>query len=89
MLKLEIHCEKVPKTAENFIELCEHKYYNGLSFHRLIKDFMIQGGDPDGTGKGGMSYFGKKFEDEFHSDLAHVGRGILAMANSGPKTNGS
>ena len=85
----EIHCDKVPKTGENFIELCESKYYKGTKFHRLIKGFMIQGGDPDGTGRGGVSYFGKKFEDEFHPSIPHLGRGILSMANSGENTNGS
>lgn len=88
-MKVEIACNLVPKTGENFIELCEHKYYNGVLFHRLIKNFMIQGGDPDGTGRGGQSYFGSKFEDEFHPSLAHQGRGILSMANSGLNTNGS
>mmetsp|Transcript_41837 Transcript_41837/g.30726 ORF Transcript_41837/g.30726 Transcript_41837/m.30726 type:complete len:89 (+) Transcript_41837:939-1205(+) len=86
---IDIHSESVPKTAENFLELCEMKYYNGVVFHRLIPNFMIQGGDPSGTGKGGESYFGGKFQDEFHQKLLHIGRGVLSMANSGENTNGS
>ena len=89
-IAVEIECHRVPKTGENFLELCEKGYYKGVKFHRLIKNFMIQGGDPDGTGKGGKSYFkGEKFADEFHPGLPHMGRGILSMANSGPNTNGS
>ena len=79
----------MPKTCENFLELCQSGYFKGTKFHRLIKKFMIQGGDPDGTGRGGKSMFGKKFGDEFHPALPHVGRGVLSMANSGPDTNGS
>eukprot|EP00347_Sterkiella_histriomuscorum_P002172 403369189 len=86
---IEIHCDRVPKTGENFLELCENKYFKGTKFHRLIKGFMIQGGDPDGTGRGGKSYFGEKFEDEFHPSIPHMGRGVLSMANSGENTNGS
>src|SRR5574337_1843633 len=77
-----------PKTVKNFIELSKEGYYDGVIFHRIIKDFMIQGGDPTGTGMGGSSIYGEKFEDEF-SDKAFNIRGALSMANAGPNTNGS
>ena len=86
---LLIHADLVPKTSENFLELAESGYYDGLAFHRLVKDFCLQGGDPTGTGSGGESIFGKMFEDEFHPKLTHCKPGILSMANAGPKTNGS
>ena len=88
-LNIELHSDQVPKTCENFIILCKRGYYNNTTFHRLIKNFMIQGGDPTGTGKGGDSMWGKPFEDEFKSNLVHQGRGILSMANSGKDTNKS
>lgn len=89
-VKIEIFCEQVPKTANNFLALCASNYYDGTIFHRNIKGFMIQGGDPTGTGKGGKSvYESGKFEDEFVSSLKHSKRGIVSMANSGPNTNGS
>ncbi|XP_071724152.1 peptidyl-prolyl cis-trans isomerase CYP18-1-like [Rutidosis leptorrhynchoides] len=88
-IKCEIFCDEVPRTAENFLALCASGYYDGTIFHRNIKGFMIQGGDPSGTGKGGMSIWGKKFNDEIRESLKHNARGILAMANSGPNTNGS
>lgn len=88
-INLELHCDVVPKTCENFIALAENGYYDGTIFHRCIKNFMIQGGDPTGTGKGGSSIFGPTFEDEFNPKLKHEGRGQLAMANSGKNTNGS
>ena len=88
-IMINLHCDFVPKTWENFIELCESGYYNKTIFHRLIPNFMIQGGDPTGTGTGGMSYFGKNFEDEFHTKLSHSKRGVVSMANSGANTNGS
>ncbi|MBA3238383.1 MAG: peptidylprolyl isomerase [Parachlamydiaceae bacterium] len=78
-----------PKAVENFLRHTEQGYYNGLIFHRVIKNFMIQGGDPTGTGRGGESVFGKPFEDEVSSDVKFDKTGLLAMANSGPKTNGS
>ena len=80
--------EAAPKAVENFITHSKNGYYNGLTFHRVIEDFMIQGGDPNGTGSGGESIWGTSFEDEFHSKLLNL-RGSLAMANSGPNTNGS
>jgi peptidyl-prolyl cis-trans isomerase-like protein 2 len=88
-LNLELHCDIVPKTCENFLELCEAGYYNNTVFHRLIKNFMIQGGDPTGTGRGGESIWKKSFKDDFKPNLLHSGRGILSMANSGPNTNNS
>ncbi len=88
-IEIELFADKAPKTVENFVGLATKGYYNGVIFHRVIKDFMIQGGDPTGTGRGGESYFGHPFEDEFHQDLKHTGPGILSMANAGPGTNGS
>jgi peptidyl-prolyl cis-trans isomerase B (cyclophilin B) len=80
--------EQAPKTVKNFIELAKKGYYNGVIFHRVIPDFMIQGGDPTGTGMGGESIYGAKFEDEFSKDVFNL-RGALSMANAGPNTNGS
>ncbi|MEE6524844.1 hypothetical protein FKM82_024515 [Ascaphus truei] len=88
-ITLELYWLHAPKTCKNFAELARRGYYNGIKFHRIIKDFMVQGGDPTGTGRGGASIFGKQFEDEIHPDLKFTGAGILAMANSGPDTNGS
>ncbi|KAJ6656526.1 hypothetical protein lerEdw1_003651 [Lerista edwardsae] len=104
-LNLELHCDmvrscfrtllityyqaKTPKTCENFIKLCKKNYYDRTVFHRSIRNFMIQGGDPTGTGTGGESYWGKPFKDEFKPNLSHTGRGILSMANSGPNKNKS
>ncbi|XP_058794061.1 RING-type E3 ubiquitin-protein ligase PPIL2 [Phymastichus coffea] len=88
-LNLELHCDLIPKACENFIKHCQNGYYNGTKFHRSIRNFMIQGGDPTNTGKGGTSIWGKPFEDEFKTNLVHKGRGILSMANSGTNTNGS
>lgn len=80
--------EAAPKAVENFVELSKQGYYDGIIFHRVIKDFMIQGGDPTGTGMGGQSVWGKPFNDEFHPDFHNI-RGALCMANAGPSTNGS
>ncbi|XP_015578514.1 peptidyl-prolyl cis-trans isomerase CYP65 isoform X2 [Ricinus communis] len=88
-LNIELHCDITPRTCENFITLCEQGYYNGVAFHRSIRNFMIQGGDPTGTGRGGESIWGKPFKDEPNSKLLHSGRGVVSMANSGPHTNGS
>lgn len=88
-LNIELHCDITPRTCENFITLCERGYYNGVAFHRNIRNFMIQGGDPTGTGRGGESIWGKPFKDEVNSKLLHSGRGVVSMANSGPHTNGS
>ena len=79
---------EAPKAVENFISLSKKGYYNGLTFHRVINDFMVQSGDPEGTGMGGESIWGKDFEDEFSPNMYHF-RGALAMANSGADTNGS
>ena len=86
--KIRFFPEKAPKTVENFKGLAEKGYYNNLIFHRVIKDFMIQGGDPKGTGTGGESLWGEDFEDEFSEDLFNI-TGAVAMANRGPNTNGS
>ncbi|KAK1927524.1 putative cyclophilin-like peptidyl prolyl cis-trans isomerase [Papiliotrema laurentii] len=86
---VELYTAHAPKTCNNFAKLAERGYYNGVIFHRIIPGFMIQGGDPTGTGRGGTSIYGDKFADEIHPDLRFVGAGILAMANSGPNTNGS
>lgn len=81
--------EVAPKAVENFLRLSEKGYYNGVIFHRVIKNFMIQGGDPQGTGRGGESIFGRPFEDEVSADVKFDKPGLLAMANAGPGTNGS
>ncbi|KDQ16841.1 hypothetical protein BOTBODRAFT_43379 [Botryobasidium botryosum FD-172 SS1] len=88
-ITLELYWDHAPKTCKNFSELAKRGYYNGLIFHRIISDFMVQGGDPTGTGRGGTSIYGGKFEDEINPELRFVGAGILAMANSGPNTNAS
>jgi len=85
-IRLRLHAEKTPKTCANFEKLAQSGFYNGLKFHRVIADFMVQAGCPRGDGTGGPGY---KFEDEFHKDLKHTGPGILSMANAGPNTNGS
>ncbi|XP_023669120.1 peptidyl-prolyl cis-trans isomerase-like 1 [Paramormyrops kingsleyae] len=86
---VELYWKHAPITCKNFAELARRGYYNGTKFHRIIKDFMVQGGDPTGTGRGGASIYGKQFEDELHPELKFTGAGILAMANAGPDTNGS
>ncbi|XP_064483461.1 RING-type E3 ubiquitin-protein ligase PPIL2-like [Ornithodoros turicata] len=88
-LNLELYCNVVPKTCDNFIRLCQKGYYKGTKFHRSIRNFILQGGDPTGTGKGGESVWGKPFKDEIKPNLVHQGRGVLSMANEGPNTNGS
>ncbi|ELK35881.1 Peptidyl-prolyl cis-trans isomerase-like 3 [Myotis davidii] len=88
-IKIEIFCERTPKACENFLALCASNYYNGCIFHRNIKGFMVQTGDPSGTGRGGNSIWGKKFEDEYSEYLKHNVRGVVSMANNGPNTNGS
>ncbi len=85
---INLYPEAAPKAVENFITHAENGYYDGLIFHRVIEDFMIQGGDPQGTGMGGESIWGQPFEDEFSREMLHF-RGALSMANSGPSTNGS
>jgi peptidyl-prolyl cis-trans isomerase B (cyclophilin B) len=85
-IRVQLHDDKVPKTVANFEKLAGQGFYDGLKFHRVIADFMVQTGCPQGTGAGGPGY---KFADEFHKDLKHTGPGALSMANSGPNTNGS
>ena len=85
-IKLQLFADKTPKTVKNFEDLAAKGFYNGLKFHRVIPDFMVQTGCPKGTGTGDAGY---KFADEFHPDLRHTGPGILSMANAGPNTNGS
>jgi peptidyl-prolyl cis-trans isomerase B (cyclophilin B) len=85
-IRIQLHDAKTPNTVANFVKLAQKGFYNGLKFHRVIPDFMIQGGCPQGTGTGGPGY---QFDDEFHPDLKHDGPGVLSMANAGPNTNGS
>ena len=85
-IRLQLHDDKVPKTCANFEKLVGKGFYDGLVFHRVLADFMVQTGCPQGTGTGGPGY---TFEDEFHPDLKHEGPGILSMANAGPNTGGS
>ncbi len=87
-LRIKLFPEHAPKTVANFVSLSKDGYYDGVIFHRIIKDFMIQGGDPTGTGMGGQSIYGESFEDEFSEELYNI-RGALSMANAGPNTNGS
>ena len=83
---IDLYADKTPKTVNNFVFLAKDGYYNGVQFHRVLPDFMVQTGDPTGTGRGGPGY---KFADEIHPSLRHTGPGILSMANAGPGTNGS
>jgi peptidyl-prolyl cis-trans isomerase B (cyclophilin B) len=85
-IRLRLEDQKAPKTVANFEKLASEGFYNGLKFHRVIPDFMVQTGCPQGTGTGGPGY---KFADEFHKELKHDGPGVLSMANAGPNTNGS
>ena len=87
-ITVKLFPDEAPKAVENFVTHAKEGYYNGLIFHRIINDFMIQGGDPTGTGMGGESIWGHSFEDEF-THLLHNLRGALSMANAGPNTNGS
>ncbi|MEE6699042.1 peptidylprolyl isomerase [Limosilactobacillus fermentum] len=87
-IKLQLFPDQAPKTVKNFVELAKQGYYKGVIFHRVIPDFMIQGGDPTGTGAGGESIYGQAFEDEFSEELFNF-KGALSMANAGPNTNGS
>ena len=88
VIKFRLFPQDAPKTVENFTGLAETNYYDGIIFHRVINDFMIQGGDPTATGRGGASLWDEPFEDEFSDRLIHI-KGALSMANSGPNTNGS
>tara|TARA_B100001250_G_C19789638_1_gene785830 strand:- start:717 stop:1214 length:498 start_codon:yes stop_codon:yes gene_type:complete len=86
LIKISLHYDQAPITVANFVNLAKRGYYDNLKFHRVIDDFMIQGGCPSGTGTGGPGY---QFQDEFHTDLKHDQSGTLSMANAGPGTNGS
>ncbi len=86
IINLDLYDDKAPKTVANFVNLAKKGFYDGLKFHRVINDFMIQGGCPNGDGRGGPGY---RFEDEFSPELKHTGPGVLSMANAGPGTNGS
>jgi peptidyl-prolyl cis-trans isomerase B (cyclophilin B) len=85
-IRIQLHDEKTPSTCTNFEKLVKDGFYDGLTFHRVIPDFMVQAGCPRGDGTGGPGY---TFEDEFHPELKHDGPGVLSMANAGPNTNGS
>lgn len=87
-ITIELFPQSAPKAVENFIGLVKQGYYDGIIFHRVIRDFMIQGGDPTGTGRGGKSLWHRAFEDEFDRNLTHK-RGVISMANAGRNTNGS
>lgn len=87
-ISIRLFADKVPNTVENFVTHAKNGYYNGITFHRVINNFMIQGGDPTGTGCGGESIWGRPFKDEFDKELHNL-RGALSMANAGPGTNGS
>ncbi|WP_295731252.1 peptidylprolyl isomerase [uncultured Limosilactobacillus sp.] len=87
-IQIQLFDQLAPKTVKNFVELANQGYYDGVTFHRVIPDFMIQGGDPTGTGAGGESIYGHAFEDEFSDELFNL-NGALSMANAGPNTNGS
>lgn len=88
-LTIELYWKHAPRTCANFYQLAKQGFYNGILFHRVVNGFMIQGGDPTGSGSGGASIYGGAFEDELHPELRFVGAGILAMANTGPNTNRS
>jgi peptidylprolyl isomerase len=89
VVEIQLMPKIAPKACENMIKLAEKGYYDGISFHRIIPAFMIQGGDPEGTGRGGQSIWGRPFEDEFSKEVTFSKPGLLAMANAGPRTNGS
>mmetsp|Transcript_159 Transcript_159/g.458 ORF Transcript_159/g.458 Transcript_159/m.458 type:complete len:184 (+) Transcript_159:69-620(+) len=86
---VELYSQHAPRTAFNFRELARRRYYDDTTFHRVVRNFVVQGGDPTGTGRGGRSVYGEKFADEVTRELKHVGAGVLSMANSGPDTNAS
>ncbi|KAJ2793954.1 Peptidyl-prolyl cis-trans isomerase cyp10 [Coemansia helicoidea] len=88
-LKIEVYCDEVPRAAENFLALCASGYYDDTVIHRSIPGFIVQMGDPTGTGKGGASVWGRPFDNEIRATLQHDRRGVVSMANSGADTNGS
>ena len=89
VIEIKLFDDVAPKACENFITHSQNGYYEGIIFHRVIPQFMIQGGDPSGTGRGGESIWGEPFEDECHHNICFEKSGLLAMANAGPGTNGS
>ncbi|GKT62715.1 peptidyl-prolyl ciS-trans isomerase-like 1 [Colletotrichum tofieldiae] len=89
VIVVELYTAHAPKTCTNFSTLASRGYYNDTVIHRIIPNFMVQAGDPTGTGRGGTSIYGEKFADEIHPSLKHTGAGVLSMANAGPDTNGS
>ena len=88
-IDIELWSKETPKACRNFVQLCLEDYYNKTIFHRVVPEFIVQGGDPTGTGEGGDSIYGQPFKDEFHTRLRFVRRGLVAMANSGPNDNAS
>ena len=88
-IEIELFARETPKACRNFVQLCMEKYYDKTKFHRVVKDFIVQGGDPTGTGEGGESIYGGTFRDEFHSRLRFVRRGLVGMANAGKDDNAS
>merc|ERR550514_1295728 len=88
-IEVELYWQHAPRSCQNFLELAKRGYYDNTLFHRIVAGFVVQGGDPTGTGRGGESIYGANFEDEIHPSLKHTGAGILSMANSGADTNGS
>ncbi|KAI0118329.1 cyclophilin type peptidyl-prolyl cis-trans isomerase [Nemania sp. FL0031] len=88
-ITVELYTTHAPQTCKNFSTLASRGYYDGVIFHRIIPSFMIQGGDPTGSGRGGTSIYGDKFADEISPELRHTGAGVLSMANAGPDSNGS
>ncbi|XP_029301128.1 spliceosome-associated protein CWC27 homolog isoform X2 [Cottoperca gobio] len=88
-IDIELWSKEAPKACRNFVQLCMEGYYDGTMFHRVVREFIVQGGDPTGTGTGGESIYGRPFKDEFHSRLRFNRRGLVAMANAGPHDNGS
>jgi len=88
-ITVELYTTHAPRTCNNFTELAKRGYFDDTIFHRIIPNFMIQGGDPTGTGRGGSSIYGEKFADEISAELRHTGAGVLSMANAGKDTNGS
>merc|ERR1712232_260615 len=88
-IEVELYWQHAPRTCQNFYELAKRGYYDNTLFHRIVTNFIIQGGDPTGTGRGGESIYGPTFEDELVPSLKHTGAGVLSMANAGPDTNSS
>lgn len=88
-IEIELWSKETPKACRNFVQLCLEGYYDGTIFHRIVPGFVVQGGDPTGTGEGGESVYGEQFKDEFHQRLRFTRRGLVGMASNGANTNGS